>query len=240
MPRHWLELSKLVFANQTPTFGRWCQQNARIPIRTIVQPSQRSWPVTFHRNLWQQFRKLSLIGSDPAVRQNNVGVQDLARQRVDSTWTNRRSDVVVQPTDKVVTCIFRVLVHVLWRFRVRVLLINLNRVANADFFEGFIPIKNALLHPIAVTLRSRVLDVEHNRLLRRAHLQRRVSLFQMPPIDVPNARFVSIVLPEIDVRRREIAESLIRHAWLVGRIGVNLTDRIMQLFESAVRHGNFE
>ena len=50
--------------------------------------------------------------TDPTVGEDDIGIEDLTRQRVDTAGANGRSDIVVEPSDEIPTNIFRVLLHV--------------------------------------------------------------------------------------------------------------------------------
>ena len=159
---------------------------------------------------------------------------------MDAAGSDRRSHVVVQPANEVVSNVLRVLLHVSWILRVGILLIHDHRIANAHLLERLVPIQDALLDPITVSPRRRVFDVEHNRLLGRAELQAGVGLFQMPAIDVPDPLLVGVVLAEIREGRREVANTQVRGPGRVtGAVG-NQTDGIVQRLQASAVHRNLE
>ncbi|HAY81746.1 MAG TPA: hypothetical protein DCY79_18230, partial [Planctomycetaceae bacterium] len=98
--------------------------------------------------------------ANPTVRQNNVRVQDLSGQRVHTARADGGTNVVIQPPYKVVVDIFRILVHVGHRCRIRVLVMHFDGVRDANVFERFIPRQDSFTDPPAITDRSGVLDVE--------------------------------------------------------------------------------
>ena len=133
----------------------------------LSKPSQgfRSHPV--HRDIWEHLRKLTFKSTNPTVGQHDISVQDLSRQRVDSTWPNRSTNIVVQPANEVVTNVFRIFVHVAV-FGFAVLLHNLDCIFNSDIFERFVPRQNPFANPAAIANWSCVFDIKANLLLRRA------------------------------------------------------------------------
>ena len=180
----------------------------------ICQPCQGLWPKTFHRDLRKQFAELILIVSDPAVSQNDVGIKNLTCERIDAAWSDGGTNIVVQPANKVVVYIFRILIHV--GTGRSVLVINFDRVRDSDFLEGLVPCKDSIFHPAAISNRSGVFDVEDNWLSRRADGDFWVSFFEVPAIDVANGCVAIVVLREVRVAGGKEANSLISHARLVA------------------------
>ena len=133
------------------------------------QPGQRFGTHSLHRGLWQQFVELHPVVTDPAVGENDVGVEDFAGQRIDPAGPNRGADVVVEPADEVPPHILGVLLDV--AAGACVLEFDLDRIGDPDVLESFVPVEHALFHPAAITHRRGVLDVERDRVLRRADLQ---------------------------------------------------------------------
>ena len=191
-----------------------------------TQPGQGLGVKPIHRDLGQELLELKPKVTNPSIRQNDIRIEDLAGHGIHATGPNSRANIIIQPTHKVVTNIFRVLVHV--STGLLVLVVNFDRTGNTNFFKSSIPAKDSFSHPTTVTHGRRVLNVKHDRVFRRTHLERRISLFQVPSVDVPHAGFIVRVLTVITVRGREITDPLICFSRLVRGLGRNFTDRIMQ------------
>ena len=175
---------------------------------------------------------------DPAIRQNDVRVQDLARERINPAGPDGGADVVVEPADKIIPDILRVLLHV--SSGRRVLVIDFDRVRDADLLEGLVPHQHTLAHPAAVTDRRRGLDVEHDRVLRWADLDRRIRLLQVPSVDVADPVLLRLILAKIRESGREVADALVGQTRVVGRVGSDFADGIVQRLHDAVGHGQLE
>ena len=205
----------------------------------ISQPGQRVRSVTFHCDFRQSFSKLLLIVSNPAVSQNDVGIQNLTSQGMNAAWANCGPDVVIQPANKIVLNVFRILVHV--GVRCGVLIVDFDRIGDANLFKRCIPGHDPVAHPTAITHRSCVFDVEYNRILGRAQLQLWIGLLQMPAIHIANMRFAVIVFRQINIRRGEESYAAVGDSRLITGVVRNITDRIVQHLQHVVVGGrNFE
>ena len=120
----------------------------------LGKPSQRFRSHALCHDLRHDTFKLTFESTDPTVGKNDVGVKDFACQRVYSARSDRSTDVVVQPTDKVVLHIFRIEIHVLIGFLV--LLSDNDRFIDSDLLERFVPVQNAISYPASVPDRSGV------------------------------------------------------------------------------------
>ena len=96
----------------------------------------------------------------PAIGQNNICVKDFASERVHTARSDRRADIVIEPTHKVVLHVLGIEVHVV--AGLCVLVEDFDRIRESNLFECFIPILYPLLDPTSVAHRSCVLDVESN------------------------------------------------------------------------------
>ena len=170
--------------------------------------------------------------ANPAVGQNNVGVENLAGQRVDPARADGGADIVVEPADKVVPGILWILLHV--RAGGGVLVVNLNGIGQADFIVGLVPHQDALANPAAVAHRRGVLDVENDRVLHRADLELGVGLLEVPAVDVAGLLLLVGVLAEVGIAGGEVAHPLVGQARLVGLVRDDRTDRVVQRLEHAV------
>ena len=92
----------------------WSESNAWIPVRVRTEPSERFGAHSFHGQLWHHVVELEAEVTDPAVGQNDVGIEDLAGHRMHAAWTNRGSNVIVEPTDEVVLYVFWIEIHRRW------------------------------------------------------------------------------------------------------------------------------
>src|SRR5207247_7178311 len=73
------------------------EQEAWVPLRILFQPGERIRSKTLHRQPRQQFAELPLEVANPTVGENDVGVEDLAGERMDAAGADRRADIVVEP-----------------------------------------------------------------------------------------------------------------------------------------------
>ncbi len=106
--------------------------------------------------------------TNPAVGQNDVGIKDFAGLGVNTTGSDRGTNVIVQPADKVVPNIFGIFFHVL--FRRSVLVFDNNRINDSDFLERFVPVTHTGLDPATVSNWGSVFNVETDRSLGWAEL----------------------------------------------------------------------
>ena len=194
-----------------------------------IQPRERLRAVAFHRNLGQNLVVLHIEVANPAIRQDDVGIQDLTGHWMNTARTNGGADIVVQPTHEVVANIFGVFLHVIRKDRwIGILLIDNNRVSQADFFERFVPKQNALLNPMAITLGCGVFDVENDRLFRWAHLERRIGFLKVPAIDETNLGFIIAIFAEVRIAGCKEANSFVRFAGFVAGAGWYFADRVVK------------
>ena len=196
------------------TLRHRCQTNSGIPRRMTGEPGHRFSIKSLHGDFWQQLLKLKTKMPDPTVRQDDICIQDLPRHGVYTAGTNRCSNVIVKPADKVVANVFWVLVHM--GARLLVLIVDFNRTGNAHFLESIVPGQHPFSHPTAITHRCRVLDIKHNWILRRTYLERCISFFKMPAVDIANTGFLVGVLAIITVRSRKKTNSLVGFTRLVS------------------------
>ena len=213
------------------------QAHARIPLGMLLEPGECFRRETLHCDAREDFVELLPVMANPAVGQNNVGVENLAGQRVDPARADGGADIVVEPADKVVPGILWILLHV--RAGGGVLVVNLNGIGQADFIVGLVPHQDALANPAAVAHRRGVLDVENDRVLHRADLELGVGLLEVPAVDVAGLLLLVGVLAEVGVAGGEVAHPLIGQARLVGLVRDDRTDRVVPRLEHAVgrRHG---
>ncbi len=168
MASHRQHRLSLNFASDlSPTCWRG-QSNARIPARVLTQPRECFSTEALHRDGRKNLVELVEEVTNPAVRQDDVGIENLAGHRVNSAGADGRADVVVQPANEVVPDVFRIKLHV--PTGLSVLVINFDRVQETDLFVSLVPVLDALRHPAAVTHRHGVLEDERDWLNRRAEL----------------------------------------------------------------------
>ena len=209
-----------------------------IPSRVHVEPRHRLGRQTFHRQLRHDLVVLRPEVTDPAVGQDHVRVQDLTRVRIHAARPDRRAHVVRQPPDEVVPHVLGVELHV--RARLRVLLTNLDRVHDPDPLECLVPDQDAVTHELPIPRRHRRVDVEDDRLLRRAHLAAWILLLDVPPVDVPNPLLLVRELAQVAVRRREEAHPRVGHPRLVRRIVTQQADGIVEALQPPIRRRHLE
>ena len=178
-------------------------------------------------------RDLSIPGVHPAADEalvhDDVGVEDLTGLGMDAAGTDRETHVRVGPADEVVPSVLGILVHV--GLGGRILLVDDDGVVETDFLKRVVPLQDGVADPAAVADRNRVLDVEHDRLLRRADLQLGIGLLQMPAIDVSLPGGVGTRISDVLHTRREVADSIVGESRLVRAAGRNLRDRVVELRE---------
>ena len=145
------------------------ESDPRIPAGVFGQPGQRFGAHPLHRRLRQQFVELHPVVPDPAICEDDICIENLAGQRVDTAGSDRGSDVVIEPSDEVPPHVLGVLFHV--PSGPSVLEFDSNRVGNAHVLEGLVPVHHSLFDPAAVADRRGVFDVECDWVFRRADLQ---------------------------------------------------------------------
>ena len=217
---------------------RMSQAHSRIPVWMFLQPREGFRRKTLHRYPRENLVVLHLEVTNPPIIQDNIRIENFTRQRVDAARSNRTPNIIVQPADKVVTGVLRILLHMCPRGGI--LIIDLNRVGQAHFIEGLVPHQNPLAHPAAIAHRCRVLDVENDRVFHWADFQLGIRLFQMPAVDVAHFCFIVRVLAKIGVPRGKISHSVIRQPRLVGLARRDGTDGIVKRFQNAVADGYCE
>ena len=195
------------------------------------QPGHRFGVKALHGDLWQQLFKLKPKMTNPTVGKDNICIQNFTRQRVYTTRTDRCTNIIVQPAYKVITDVFWILVHV--GASLLILVVDFNCAGNTDFLKGSVPRQDTFAHPPAITDWCRVLNVKHDRILRRTDLQRRISFFKMPAVDITNPCLLIGVLTVITVRCCKVPNSLVRFSWFIRRLGGNLANGIVQRLQLA-------
>ena len=208
------------------------QAHARIPLGMLLEPGECFRCETLHCDPREDFVELHPVMTNPAVGQNNIGVENLAGQRVDTARADGGADIVVEPADKVVPGILWILLHV--RAGGGVLVVNLNGIGQADFIVGLVPHQDALANPAAVAHRRGVLDVENDRVLHRADLELGIGLLEVPSVDVADFLLLVRVLAEVGVTCRKVAHALVGDSRLVGFARDDQADRVVQRLEYAV------
>ena len=176
--------------------------------------------------------------ADPAISQDDVGIQNLSCKRIDAARSNCRSDIVIQPSNEVIIYVFRILVHVCTGSSV--LVVHFDCVRDSNFLEGLVPCKDSVFHPAAISNWRGVLDVEHDGFLRRTDCDFWIGLFKVPAVDEPHAGLSIAIFREVCVACRKEPDSLIRHSWLVAAGGSEFADGKVQLLELTCWPWNFE
>ena len=96
----------------------------------------------------------------PAIGQNDICVKDFAGERVHTARSDCRTDIVVEPSHKVILHVLGIEVHVVTCLCV--LIEDFYRIRESNLFECFVPILDPLLDPTSVPHRCCMLDVESN------------------------------------------------------------------------------
>ena len=195
------------------TIGWFRQTDARVPVRMFHIPGKFFRRSAFHDQLWHNVAELVFESTNPTVSQNDISIEDLTCLWIDAAWSDGGADIIVQPTNKVVADIFRIFLHVL--AGLTILLTNFDRIDNADFSEGFIPVKDSFANETTIANGSRVLDVENDWLLWRAQTQFWIALLQVPAIDITNIGLVIFILAVVTELGHEVTDALIGLTWLV-------------------------
>jgi len=199
------------------------EPDARIPLRVLGEPRLGVRSHALRHEVRQKVPRARVARHESLVH-HDVGIEDLPGLRMHARGADRVAHIAVGPEHEVVARILRVLVHV--RTGSRILLVHLDRAVDADLLERLVPREDAVAHVAAVADRHRVLDVEDDRLLRRAQLQRRIGLLDLPSVDVAHEGILLCGLAHVLVGRGEVADPLIREARLVARVLGDLGDRV--------------
>src|SRR5690606_25082972 len=209
----------LALADESLPLRRRSEPDPGIPTRIAIQPLDRRPVEALERDLGREVMELIPERADPTVREDDIRVDDLAGLRVGMARSDRGPLVIVEPADEVVLHVLRVLLHVgPGGF---VLVVDDDRVGDADLLEGLVPVEDAFLHPAAIADGNGVLDVELDRFRRRAHLEVGIALGERATRDVLNGNVLRAVLAEIAVLDREIADASIGLARLESRRAAN-------------------
>ena len=148
---------------------RCSQADARIPVGMSCEPGQCFGAHALHGRLRQQLVELHPVVADPAIGENDIGIENFTGQRVDPAGPDRGANVIVEPADEVPSHILGILLHV--SSGPRVLEFDADRVGDSHVLERLVPIQHSAFHPATVSHRGGVLDVERDRVLGRADFQ---------------------------------------------------------------------
>ncbi len=77
----------------------------------LGQPRKRFVAHSLSRQFRHHVVELEVEMSNPAVGQDDIGVEYLTGKRMNAAWPDGRADVVVEPTNKVVLHVFGIKVH---------------------------------------------------------------------------------------------------------------------------------
>ena len=214
------------------------EDDAGIPLRIIFKPDQRFRGQALGRD----FRHLFVIPpperANPAIGQHDVGIENLAGQRMSPGRADGDGDVIVQPAQEIISNILGILVHM--RFGGLVLIVHLDGVVDADFGKSVVPPQNALADPPTIAHGYGVLDVKDDGFLRRAQLQLGITLFQIPAIDVADPLVFRLVLAQIAIDGGEISNPVVGDTRLVAGVVRDQADGKVIRLEPAAGIGHFK
>ena len=175
---------------------------------------------------------------DPTIGQDDVSIQDFSSHGIGSAGADGRTHIVVEPTNEIVTDVFRVFLHVcVGRL---ILIANLKGVEQAYFLKGLVPHHDPLPHPSSVANGRGVFDVENDGVFHWTHFERWVRFLHVPAIDVSSPNIIHFVFPQVVVTRGEIPDTLVSLARFVGGVGFDFTDREMKGFEQTAGNGHLK
>ena len=164
----------------------------------------------------QQRLLLVLPEAHHAGVEDDVGIEDLAGQRIGARRPHGEAAVGGDPAEGVVVDVLRIEVLVL-------LLAHLDGVAEADLLERLVPFQDALADGGAILVRHRLLDPEDDLLLRGRQLvlvlRIGVGPLQPPAIDVAEERGVAVVGAEVLDDAEEVADAVVGQARLIAVLG---------------------
>ena len=161
--------------------------------------------------------RLLAVEADHAGVEDDVGVDDLAGQRVGPRRPHGEAAIRRDPAEGVVIDVFRIEILVL-------LLAHLDGVAEADLLERLVPFQDALADVGPVLVRHRLLDPEDDLLLRGRQLVGvlrvdRLGPLQPPAVDVADEGGVLAVGAEVLDDAEEVADAVVGQARLVAVVG---------------------
>ena len=160
-------------------------------------------------------QRLALVRPHHAGVEQNVGVEEFARERVGPARPDGVRHFRRDPPERGVGHVFRVELFAL-------LLAHLDGVAEADLLEGFVPFENPLADGRPVLFGHGVFDPVDDLLFRRHELgtgfpRGAVGALQPPVVDVPHERGVGRLLREVFEDGGEVADAVVRVPGLVAR-----------------------
>src|SRR6185503_180767 len=107
-----------------------------------------------------------------------------------------------------------------------------NRVLKSDSFECFVPHEYAVANCVAILHRNRILQPINDRLFWRRQRSRWILFFQVPTINVPLRRGVTVVVAVVFDRVYEVAHARVCESR--PKAGVrSFTDTVTQMKEHA-------
>ena len=176
---------------------------------------------------------------DPAIGQNDVGIQNFARGRVHAAWPNGCSYIVVQPSNEVVTDVFGILFHV--NTALGILILDHNRVNQTYFFKRLVPVVNTSFDPSPIANRSGMFDIKANGFLGRTELQAGITFLQFPTVDESDASIVVFVSAQVRKGCGEVAHTLISLTRLVAGCGTwHFAERVVDGLQAATATHNLK
>ena len=166
---------------------------------------------------------------NPTIGQDDVSIQDFSGHGIGSAGADGRTHIIVEPTNEIVTDVFRVFLHV--SSGRLILIANLKGIEQAYFLKGFVPHHDPLPHPSSVSNGRGVFDVKNDGVFHWADFERWVRLLHVPAIDIASAHIAVLIFTKIAVTRGEISDTLVSLARFVGGVGFDFTDGKMKGFE---------
>jgi hypothetical protein len=142
-----------------------------------------------------------------AVVKEDVGVENLARFRIDPRGPDGEAGLGSNPAEEVVIDVFRV--DLIFPLFVVTRLVDVDRVVISELLEGLVPFENPLRHPGTQVLGNRLFDVEHDRLDRRGDGAFRRFFLEVPAVDVPHKVLVVFLVGEVLPHGKEVAHPVV-------------------------------
>ena len=179
--------------------------------------------------------------ADPAVGEDDIGVEDLAGEGVGARGSDGGAHAIGEPADEIVIHVFRVFFHVFAGGGV--LEVDLDGIDETDLFERLVPHFDAFLDPAAVADGGGVFDVEDDGGFGRTEFQGGVGLFEVPAVDEAGLGFLRGELAEVRVGGREVAHAFVRETGLVACVVRDEAEAVVERAEFSARgrgfHGDF-
>ncbi len=184
----------------------------RQPSRRLVVAQSGQGRQVFH-GARRTFRGENVVLVLPRTQEisveDDVGVEDLAGDRVHARRAHSKRRTCRDPAEGIVVDVFRIPIGVVG------LLPHFDGVGKPGLLERLVPFEDSLADRLAVLEGDRFLDPKDDRSLRRREFGARIGLLEVPTIDVAKEPVVVRLLREVLHRGKEIPHPVIGQPRLV-------------------------